>query len=46
MERIIADKLAILRRCKMEEIDIPFLYGKALNECSIDVLEVFYKVKP
>ena len=41
MERIQAEKISILRRCKMEEIDIPFVDGKTLNSISMDELDVY-----
>lgn len=40
MERIQAEKLSILRRCKMEEINIPLQSGVSLNDISLDELDV------
>jgi hypothetical protein len=40
MERIQAEKMSILRRCKMEEINIPFSNGASLNDISLDELDV------
>jgi hypothetical protein len=42
MERIQAEKMSILRRCKMEEINIPFSNGAFLNDISLDELDVCF----